>query len=346
MKSEELNISEREFSGWSEFSGESIFVTGGSGFFGSALLNSLLDSNKKRNLNINITVLTRDIDSFITNNPKIANSRFIKLIEGNVINFDFPNEKFSKIFHLATTSAAETYNGEPQLNKYKTLVDGTERVLQFAGFCNANKIVFTSSGVVYGELPKGMKKVKENYFGAPDTSLSSSALAQGKRSAEFLISYYSELYGFDFVIARCFSFVGPFLPLDLHYAIGNFVFDALYNEIIEVKGDGKAVRSYLDIDDLIIWLLKLMSTQCKYKIYNVGSDQSLTILELAEKIQKIIAPNKKIKILGDQSHSIGNFTHNYYVPNIDRAKNELALDVWTDINKAIIRLKDGTLKDD
>ena len=94
MNSEELNISEREFSGWSEFSGESIFVTGGSGFFGLALLNSLLDSNEKRNLNINITVLTRDISLFKNKNPKIVNSRFINLIEGNVINFEFPNEKF------------------------------------------------------------------------------------------------------------------------------------------------------------------------------------------------------------------------------------------------------------
>ena len=346
MNSEELNISEREFSGWSEFSGESIFVTGGSGFFGLALLNSLLVSNKKCNLNINITVLTRDITLFKNKNPKIANSRFINLIEGNVINFEFPNKKFSKIFHFATTSAEETFNGESQLKKYKTLVDGTERVLQFAAFCQADKIVFTSSGVVYGEFPKGMKSVEESYSGAPDTSLPSSALAQGKRGAEFLISYYADLYGFDYVIARCFSFVGPSLPVDLHYAIGNFVFDALYNDFIEIKGDGRAFRSYLDIDDLTIWLLKLMATPCKCKVYNVGSDQSLSILDLAKKIRNIISPKKEIKILGNVSHSIGNFPRNYYVPNINRAKAELGLRVWIDIDKAIIRLKDGVLKNE
>jgi len=343
MNLDELNISQREFSSWSELSGQSIFVTGGSGFFGSALLNSLLESNKKRNLNINITVLTRDIYSFTINNPKIANSKCIKLIEGNVINFDFPNEKFSKIFHLATTSAAETYNGEPQLNKYKTLVDGTERVLQFAVSCKADKVIFTSSGVVYGELPQGMKSVKEGYLGAPNTTLPSSALAQGKRSAEFLISYYADLYGFDYVIARCFSFVGPFLPLELHYAIGNFVFDALYSDTIKIKGDGTPLRSYLDVNDLIIWLLRLSSTTCKHKIYNVGSDQSLTILDLAKKIRNIISPEKEINILGDLTHSIGNFSRDCYVPNIDCAKNELALKVWIDIDKAIIRLKDGAL---
>jgi UDP-glucuronate decarboxylase len=343
MISKKLNYSKREFSEWSEFEGESIFLTGGSGFFGSAFLYSLLESNKKRNLNINVTVLTRSVNSFKAKNPKIANCSFINFIEGNVINFDFPNEKFSKIFHLATTSAFETFNGESQLKKYKTLVDGTERVLQFAVFCNADKVIFTSSGVVYGELPQGMKSVKESYSGAPDTSLPSSALAQGKRSAEFLISYYADLYGFDYVIARCFSFVGPFLPLELHYAIGNFVFDALYNETIKIKGDGTPLRSYLDVNDLIIWLLRLTSTACKHKIYNVGSDQSLTILDLAKKIRNIISPEKEINILGDLTHSIGNFSRDYYVPNIDRAKNELALEVWIDIDKAIIRLKDGAL---
>ncbi len=338
MNLEELNISEREFSGWSELSGESIFITGGSGFFGSALLYSLIESNKRIDLNIRVTVLTRKVSSFKIKHPEIAKSSFIQLIEGDVINFDFPDEKFSKLFHLATTSALETFKGEDQLIKYKTLVEGTERVLQFAAFSNVNKIVFTSSGVVYGELLNGMKNVSETYLGAPDTSSPSSALAQGKRSAEFLISYYADKYGFDFVIARCFSFVGPNLPLRLHYAIGNFVFDAMHNETIDIKGDGKAYRSYMDVNDLTVWLLKLMSASCNHKIYNVGSDQSLSILSLAKKIQKIISPTKEIKVHGDSTHSIGNFSRNYYAPNIERAKNELALDVWINIDKSIMRV--------
>jgi UDP-glucuronate decarboxylase len=338
MNLKELNISEREFSGWSVLRGESIFITGGSGFIGSALLYSLVESNKKRDLNIKVTVLTRNFSSFKAQHPEIVKSTFINLIEGDVRNFVFPNEKFSKLFHLATTSAKETFNGEDQLSKYKTLVEGTERVLQFAAYSNVNKVIFTSSGVVYGELPEGVKNVSETYLGAPITSLPSSALAQGKRSAEFLIAYYADKFGFDFVIARCFSFIGPHLPLQLHYAIGNFVFDSVNNKTINIKGDGKAYRSYMDVNDLTVWLLKFMSTPCKHKIYNAGSDQSLSILNLAKKIQKIISPTKEIKIHGDSSHSIGNFSRNYYAPNIERAKNELALDVWTDIDKSIIRV--------
>jgi UDP-glucuronate decarboxylase len=341
MNLEELNISEREFSAWTGLRGESIFITGGSGFIGSALLYSLIESDKRNDLNIRVTVLTRKVSLFKIKHPKIVKSSFISLLEGDIRNFNFPKEKFSKLFHLATTSASETFKGESQLKKYKTLVEGTERVLQFAVFSNVDKIIFTSSGVVYGDLPNGVKNVSETYLGAPDTSSPSSALAQGKRGAEFLISYYADKYGFDFVIARCFSFVGPYLPLKLHYAIGNFVFDAMHNETINIKGDGKAYRSYMDVNDLTVWLLKFMTTPCNYKIYNVGSDQTISILSLAKKIQKIISPSKGIKVFGDSNHSIGNFSRDYYVPNIDRAKNELSLDLWIDLEKSILRLMEN-----
>ena len=122
-----------------------------------------MEANIKLDLNIKVTVLTRNINAFTLKNPSLVRSNFIELLEGNVVNFNFPNQKFSKIFHLATTSASETFKGEDQHRKYKTLLDGTERVLQFAAKCNADKILFTSSGVVYGELPIEMKAVKENY---------------------------------------------------------------------------------------------------------------------------------------------------------------------------------------
>ncbi len=345
MKSfSKLSLVGRECRAWSELDGESFFITGGTGFFGAALLYSLLEAKLRFHLNINVSVLTRNVCSFKLRHPVLAESSFITFLEGDVTNFNFPDQKFTKIFHLATTSASETFKGEDQLSKYKTLVDGTERVLQFAVKCNADKILFTSSGVVYGVLPTGMQTVKEVYSGAPDTCSTSSALAQGKRSAEFLISFYAEKYGFDYVIARCFSFIGPNLPLDLHYAVGNFMNDALYGDCIEIKGDGKPVRSYLDVNDLTVWLLRLMSTKCNHSIYNVGSDQSVSIFNLADEIRNLISPDKEIKVRGDDAHVVGNFSRNFYVPNIDRVKNELGVDVWIGLSQAIERLKIGVQK--
>jgi UDP-glucuronate decarboxylase len=330
-----LTTADREMAEWSELNGESIFITGGTGFFGTSLLYSLLRVRKTQPLDIKITLLTRNISVFSKKHPLLFTSDFIDCLEGDIRNFAFPEKKYSKIFHLATTSATETFNGEDQLNKYKLLVDGTERLMQFAGKCGVKKVLFTSSGIVYGELLDGITSVDESYSGAPSTIVANSALAHGKRSAEFLISYYADKYNFDYVIARCFSFVGPDLPLDIHYAVGNFIFDALYKDVIEVKGDGLAVRSYLDTNDLIVWLLRLMSRKCDHNIYNVGSDQQISISKLAHLISEVISPNKKIKICGDSNHSIGNFNRDYYVPNIDRIRLEHKVNIWTDLRESI-----------
>ena len=176
-----MNYINREASAWSNLDGEAIFMTVGTSFFGTTLLYSLLQVKLQEEINLNITILTRDIVSFSKKHPVLFQSDFIHCIQGDVVNFDFPDKKFSKILHLATTTASETFKGEDQLKKYKTLV---------------------SSGVVYGGLTED--RVKETYMGAPMTTDIMSALGQGKRSAEFIISYYANKYEIDYVIARCF----------------------------------------------------------------------------------------------------------------------------------------------
>ena len=108
--------------------------------------------------------------------------------------------------------------------------------------------------------------------------------------------------------------------------------------MITVLGDGTPVRSYLDIDDLIVWLLVLVEKKCEHKVYNVGSDQSISIIDLAKKIKLLLAPNKKIKIIGNSKDNVGNFIRNTYVPDISRAKKEHKLDVWTNLDESIMRM--------
>jgi len=332
-----MSAFDRELRAWSKLDNETIFMTGGTGFFGTALLYSLLQVKLQRKININITILTRNISSFSKKHPFLFQSDFINCIQGDVVNFDFPDQKFSKVLHLATTSATETFNDEDQLKKYKTLADGTERVMQFAVKCGATKVLFTSSGIVYGDMPNG--KVSEDYAGAPITTDPMSALGQGKRSAEFIISYYANKYDIDYVIARCFSFAGPGLPLDIHYAIGNFVKDALVRDNIKVSGDGSQIRSYLDIRDLTVWLLTLMAKNNKRDVYNVGSDYDISIRDLAFLVRDVISPNKLVEIQNNVKNNTGNFARNWYVPNIDRVKEEFGLSVWTPISSSIEHMK-------
>ncbi|MDP1897433.1 MAG: NAD-dependent epimerase/dehydratase family protein, partial [Sulfurimicrobium sp.] len=266
---------------WESFRNESIFITGGTGLFGRWLLESMARANQQLNLNLKVTVLTRNKQAFMEKAPHLAHNPAIDFHHGDVRNFDFPGRSYSFLIHGATTSAEETFLGEDSLRKFDTLVDGTRHTLDFAVQCGIKRFLFLSSGAVYGVPPSGVDFIPEAYSGAPDTTDINSALGQAKRTAEFLCAYYAQKYSLNYSIARCFSFVGPFLPLGIHYAIGNFIGQALYEDEIAVKGDGTPIRSYLYMADLVAWLLTLLQNGKSGEVYNVGSDQAISIRELA-----------------------------------------------------------------
>ena len=335
MRHDLENITVRMGGLWEQLRDESIFITGGTGFFGRWILEGLLHADQKYGLNLQITVLTRNAEDFRERAPHLAQNPALNFHQGDVVNFDFPSKNFSYFIHGATTSAHETFQGEDPLRKFDTLAHGSRHVLDFAVRCEVKRFLFISSGVAYGSPPGEIKSIPEDYSGAPDTTDVDSALGQAKRTAEFMCTCYAKKYRWDFSIARCFSFVGPFLPLDIHYAIGNFIGQALYENEIIVKGDGSPVRSYLYMGDLVAWLLTILLNGRNGEVYNVGSDQAISILELAYLVRDVLSPQKMVKVLGQSSLTVGNMIRNFYVPQIDKARQELMLDVWTALPEAI-----------
>ena len=316
------------------FQNKKIFITGGTGFFGRWLLQILCTLIRDQNYKIEIYVLSRNPQRFLKDHANFPFQQYINFIKGDVTDFKLPDIEIDYLIHMATTAAEETFTGEDQLKKIDLLYRGTRNTLENAVARGVKKVLFTSSGVAYG--PSQGQYLSEDMLQAPQTNLASSALGEGKRIAEYLVAYYAQKGGYCYSIARCFSFYGPFLPLNIHYAIGNFVSDALTADEIVVKGSGQELRSYLYIADAWVWLLQLL-VQADNQIYNVGSSNVLSIGELAIEVRNVLCPQKKVKILG-LNHNIGNFSRNIYVPNNDKIMSKYQVREWTSLSDGIRRM--------
>lgn len=316
---------------WEELRGQRIFITGGTGFFGCWLLESFAWATDKLGLDASALVLTRNLEAFRRRAPHLASHPAIQFHSGDVRNFDFPGSKFLHIIHAATESNAKL-NEENPLEMFNAIVEGTRHTLEFARQCGAKKFLLTSSGAVYGKQPPDLTHIPEDYRGGPDANDPHSAYGEGKRAAEILCTLYAKQYGLETKIARCFAFVGPYLPLDIHYAIGNFIRDGLNGGPIRVIGDGTPYRSYLYAADLAIWLWTILFRGDAVRPYNVGSPEAFTISEIAFKVAHAFSPALAVEIAKTANPGKAK---EFYIPSTNRSENELDLRVWIPIQTAI-----------
>jgi len=318
---------------WEELRGERLFITGGTGFFGCWLLESLLWAQERLHLGVEAVVLTRNPDAFRAKAPPLAGHPAVTLRPGDVRSFEFPAGTFSHVIHAATDSSARL-NDENPLLMLDTIVEGTRRTLDFAVACGAGKLLLTSSGAVYGRQPPELAHIPEDYPGAPDPLDPRSAYGEGKRLAEHLCALVARESKLETKIARCFAFVGPYLPLDFHYAIGNFIRDGLRGGPIVVQGDGTPHRSYLYAADLAIWLWTILFRGQSCRPYNVGSAQGMTIVEVAHMVADAFAPRLEVMVVraADPHRATER-----YVPATTRAQTELRLQPLVALKEGIAR---------
>jgi len=318
---------------WEKVRNKRIFITGGTGFFGCWLLESFAWANKKLDLNAEMLVLTRDYERFKKKAPHLATNPKIRFHIGDVRTFNFPEGKYDYIIHAATESSAKL-NTENPLLMFDTIVEGTRHTLDFAKYCSASKFLLTSSGAVYGKQPPEMTHIPEDYIGAPDTMNPHSAYGEGKRVSELLCAINSKQYGIECKIARCFAFVGPYLPLDAHYAIGNFIRDGLQGGPIEVKGDGTPYRSYLYAADLAIWLWTILFRGESGYPYNVGSSREIAIGFLANAIATLLLPAVEVYFT---KAPVPRRSVERYIPSTQRVHSELGLQQHIQLKEAVTK---------
>jgi dTDP-glucose 4,6-dehydratase len=301
--------------------GARLFITGGTGFVGKWLVESLLWANDRLNLGVSAVLLTRHPDRFLAKSPHLAEHPAVRLLHGNVSNFEFPSGEFPYVIHAATEPHFDPSPQHP-LGTFDPDIDGTRRVLEFARTHGVHRLLFTSSGAVYGKQPPDLTHVPEEYTGAPSTLDNCSAYGQVKRVSEFMCSMYARQYGFSALIARLFAFVGPHLPLDINFAIGNFIRDVLAGHAIRLNGDGTPYRSYLYAADLAIWLWTILVEGESAHPYNVGSPEAVTILDLARTVAPLTKPQTAIEIATQAQPAV---RPTRYVPRTTRAEQELGL---------------------
>lgn len=318
---------------WEQLRGKRLFITGGTGFFGTWLLGSFVHANRQLGLGAEAVVLSRNPDNFRQALPSIASDAAVQLIQGDVRSFNFPAGPFSHIIHAATDASAAINDGRP-LEMVDTVVDGTRRVLDFAVQSGTKRLLLTSSGAVYGRQPPTLSHTPEEHLGAPDLQLHTSAYGEGKRLAELLCTLYARAHGLEPTIARCFAFVGPYLPFTAHYAVGNFLADVLEKRAIIIKGDGTPKRSYLYAADMVVWLLNILAHGQSCRPYNVGSDQAVSIAELAHHVAALRSPAVPVSVL--KTANPGQLPEQY-VPSISRAQRELGLQVKVGLDDALGR---------
>ena len=310
---------------WAELRGQRIFITGGTGFFGAWLLESYLWAHDHLELEGEITVLTRDPARFALRAPALAAHPALRLLAGDQGSFVFPSGTFHAVFH-----AAVEY-GDPWTLLASNL-RGTLRILDFAARSSARRVLFTSSGAVYGPQPPELARVSETSRLSPDTTLPASAYGEMKRCSEALGC--AAAGDFDFTIARGFAFTGPYLPIDGASAFGNFIRDSLSGGPIVVKGDGTTIRSYLYGAYLAIWLWTILMRGQPRRAYNIGSPEAFSLGEVARRV----AAQAHAEVRICEEPVIGRLADRY-VPDTDRARTELGLQPGIGLDEAIRRTR-------
>jgi dTDP-glucose 4,6-dehydratase len=207
-------------------------------------------------------------------------------------------------------------------------------VLDLARVSGASRFLFVSSGAVYGAQPAEIAEIDEDFGGAPDCASADAVYAEGKRLGEMLCATYRRELGLETVVGRCFAFIGPYLPLDKHFAIGNFLRDALAGGPVVVRGDGTPLRSYMHAADLTIWLLALLTRGAPGRAYNVGASRAVSIAEAAHLVAAAVGPDVAVEVRGTPTPGA---PPSRYVPSVERALTELGLHEGLSLAEAVAR---------
>ena len=309
-----------------------VVITGASGFIGTWLTLSWASARQKYQGEGKLLLTSRSPDAVWKKALTIDPECPVQRIASDIKNFTIPAEfHLGYIIHAATPASASLNSDDPY-SMFNVIIEGQERILAEA-LKASSRLLFLSSGAVYGRQPSDLEKLSEDYTMDLNSDDKFSAYHEGKRAAESQSDIAVFRWGTQVVTARLFAFIAPFLPFGTHFAAGNFMRDALQSSQININSGGGSVRSYQYATDLCcnLWALAVRGTTGEK--YNVGSDVGVTIKALAEAVVRNVNPEAKIVVTGVDT--IDNTSR--YVPSIEKVSSQLKIKNRVSLDEALIR---------
>ena len=306
---------------------KTLLVIGGTGFFGKSILDAF-----SRNLLApwhisKVIVISRNANKLLQDTPNLVGQN-VELYSADITNAEcLPFADY--VIHAAASTDVRNYLSSPEDEK-KNIQAGTYHYCDLAKIHHSNsKIVYVSSGAIYGVQPPNLDEIDESFVGdLAKMAPGKLDYAVAKQDAERAIIDLGSS-GLNVSIARCFAFVGKYLPRDQHFAIGNFIDDVINKRPIAVKANHQVYRSYMYADDLVEWLMTIADDASpKCPIYNVGSNQAVLVSDLAKLLADTYNVQAEIPLIADSKID-------RYIPSINKVKNGLGLRLKYDLNGAI-----------
>ncbi len=328
---------QRLLAAFDQLDGSRILLTGGSGFVGKWMLQTAKIAQENSTTKIDIVVPTRQLAADHVQTAIAIGCPNVAWVEGEFMNNHLDLGHIDMIIHAATPASAQL-NAENHAEMLRINVESMKSVLRYAG--KNQPLLFTSSGAVYGTQPQLVSHITEEKFEQNPPVNQLNAYAQGKQIAEQLCREAGSNGQCSPIIARLFAFGGEYLPRHTHFAIGNFIQNALDRQPIAIQGDGRARRSYLYGADMATWLWSALAHGGgkNTEPFHIGSEHSVSILELAQTVATVsgeklnYVPEITVAKAVDPSEPI----HQYVPANLHTRKT-LQVSEWASLEDIIKR---------
>lgn len=313
--------------------GQHVFISGGTGFLGTWLLELIKVLNERHAFDLRVTVYSRQAHAFAERWPHLGKMEGVRFQDGDIRYIAELPRDVRYIIHAAALTDRRLIASQPSSVAEVNSI-GTQRLLRAANILeDVQKVAILSSGLIYGVQPWDQARVDETFAGPMRCNDVNNVYAESKRFAEVIAQSTISETKLPIVTLRPFAFVGPYQSLQLPWAVTDFIRDSFTGGPIRIMGDGTTVRSIMYASDYAFWVLAGLTSGRPRETYNIGSPDPIDLASLARMITQSFTPVPEILTrLGQSGHE-----RSRLVPDVCCAQRDLGVEVTVPILEAIQR---------